>query len=200
MTFAAKRPYHVDTRFQDLLMLFFPWQPLGCRFYLRLTRSAGFRVPHSSLKDRALWLKLAKMNQSYIESESVPQDDDVSLCWSIFMSKCVFHKQKISVIFNVVNVFIQMSCNFKKSYSLLKEAWPWRNVPVNVLYCGWQFWRYISAKIRLSLSMLCSHSMFAVRDSTLQFRNVTSNLHGTLEFWNLTIRHAFLCDIPITHF
>ena len=41
---------------------------------------------------------------------------------------------------------------------------------------GFNIWRYISTKIRLSLSMLSSHSMFVVCDLTLEFRNATLNL------------------------
>ena len=57
--------------------------------------SAGLRVSHSPLKDWALWLSHVKINRSYIESESVSQwDYYVSLCWFIFMSRCVSHKHK----------------------------------------------------------------------------------------------------------
>ena len=42
-----------------------------------------------------------------------------------------------------------------------------------------KIWRYIPTKIRRWLSMLCSHSMFVVSDSTLQFRNATSNFNLT---------------------
>ena len=45
--------------------------------------------------------------------------------------------------------------------------------------------------ILLSLSILCSYSKFAVRDSTLQFRNVTSNLHATLKFHNATLKFDY---------
>ena len=54
-------------------------------------------------------------------------------------------------------------------------------------------WRYIPAKIRLSLLMFPSHSIFVVRDSTLEFLNVTSNLKQsfTMRHWSLTIRCWF---------
>ena len=41
---------------------------------------------------------------------------------------------------------------------------------------GFELWLYIPAKIRFSLAMFRSHSMFVVRDSAIEFRTVTSNL------------------------
>ena len=118
---------------------------------------------------------------------------------------CVSQTQKYLVIFDVVSVFIQMTCSvsrvtLKKSYSRLKQNWPWENVPVNFLYCGWLLWRYIPAKIRLSLSMLCLHSMFCcprfditvsqcdIEIATLKFHNATLKFDNTSLIFHATFQ------------
>ena len=118
---------------------------------------------------------------------------------------CVSQTQKYLVIFDVVNVFIQMTCSvsrvtLKKSYSRLKQNWPWENVPVNFLYCGWLLWRYIPAKIRLSLSMLCLHSMFCcprfditvsqcdIEIAALKFHNATLKFDNTSLIFHATFQ------------
>ena len=90
---------------------FWVWSNYG--YFIQLQVLVCMCLLHRSVKDRALWLPLAKKNLSYIERESVSQDYNVSLCWLFSCRGVCFTTTKISVTFDMVNDLFHLSFDVK---------------------------------------------------------------------------------------